>query len=89
MEAKRPRDGSERVQQIFADALERPPEERAAFLERACRSDPELRAQVERRLREQDEGSIETLPISGPRAGTADDTQPKPFEPAFDARRHS
>ena len=32
---------------VFGDALELPPEERAAFLDRACAGDPELRAEVE------------------------------------------
>src|SRR5262245_17363114 len=37
----------ERVSEIFTDALERPPLERAALLDAACAGDPGLRAGVE------------------------------------------
>ena len=37
----------QRVQEVFAGATEREPESRAAFLEEACREDPELRMEVE------------------------------------------
>jgi len=37
----------ERVQEVFAAATEREPGSRAAFLEEACRGDPELRKEVE------------------------------------------
>lgn len=36
-----------RLSQLFADALELPPEERGDFLDRACEGDPGLRAEVE------------------------------------------
>jgi hypothetical protein len=35
------------VAALFAQAVELPPEERAAFLDAACRGDPGLRAEVE------------------------------------------
>ena len=37
----------ERIEQIFNEAIELPPAERPAFLERACHGDPILRAEVE------------------------------------------
>jgi serine/threonine protein kinase/tetratricopeptide (TPR) repeat protein len=44
--------GPSAVEEIFLAALERgAPEERAAFLDAACRGDPELRGRVERLLR--------------------------------------
>jgi serine/threonine-protein kinase len=46
MEAERWRE----VDRLFAAALDWPPEERAASLEKACQGDPELRAEVERLL---------------------------------------
>ena len=45
-------DGSRREQTLLAAALERPMEERAAFLEDACRDDPALRLRVEALLAE-------------------------------------
>src|SRR5678809_91094 len=35
-----------RVQQVFADALEFPPEQRAEFVARSCADDPELHSKV-------------------------------------------
>jgi len=46
MEAERWRE----VDRLFAAALDWPPEERAASLEKACQGDPDLRAEVERLL---------------------------------------
>jgi eukaryotic-like serine/threonine-protein kinase len=37
----------ERVKALFHSALDRPPGERAAFLEHACPDDPELLREVE------------------------------------------
>src|SRR5262245_57486018 len=37
----------ERISELFAEALERPPSERAAFLDAACAGDPTLRAEVD------------------------------------------
>ncbi len=37
----------ERIEQIFDEAIELPPAERPAFLDRACHGDPVLRAEVE------------------------------------------
>lgn len=42
-----PPDRWETIQQVFHDAAERPPGERAAFLDRACAGDPGLRDEVE------------------------------------------
>ena len=54
----------ERVKRIFEAALEREPPSRAAFLESACQGDGELRAEVERRLAENDvAGSFLEKPI--------------------------
>ncbi len=44
------RDWQERVKEIFDAALERPPGERAAFLESACAGELDLRARVEQLL---------------------------------------
>jgi eukaryotic-like serine/threonine-protein kinase len=41
----------ERVKTLFHSALDRPPGERDAFLERACPDDPELLREVESLLR--------------------------------------
>jgi serine/threonine protein kinase len=41
----------QRIEDLFHDALDRPPESRAAWLDAACASDAALRAQVERLLR--------------------------------------
>jgi len=41
------RDRFAQAKAIFCDAIERPPGERAAFVERACRKDEALRAEVE------------------------------------------
>ncbi|GIV58761.1 MAG: hypothetical protein KatS3mg042_1674 [Rhodothermaceae bacterium] len=40
----------DRLQALFHEALEQPPEARAAFLDAACAGDPDLRAAVERLL---------------------------------------
>jgi serine/threonine-protein kinase len=45
-----------RVKAIFHDALEKKPEELAAFLDEACKDDPELRAEVETLLSADEEG---------------------------------
>ena len=54
-----------RVQRLFHDALDRPPEVRAEFLDNTC-EDPDLRAQVDALL-EADEGEAKRLdvPITG------------------------
>ena len=56
---------------VFGEALEQPtPQEQAAYLDRACRGKPELRARVEELLRaQQDAGSFLPEP-----AGSSDDT---------------
>jgi Tol biopolymer transport system component len=46
-----------RVEQLFHDALERPPEQRGAFLAQACDGDPALRHDVESLLAQED-GSL-------------------------------
>lgn len=40
----------QRVRNVLAEVLERKPEDRSAYLDRACSSDPELRQEVERLL---------------------------------------
>ena len=42
---------------LFLAALERPPDERAAFLQEACAGDEELRREVESLLAHHDDGS--------------------------------
>src|SRR5262249_2444550 len=51
------------VKQIFQSAIERPPDERAAFLARACSGDPKLRSEVESLISSHDQAgdSIEAL----------------------------
>ena len=44
-----------KVEELFHQALERAPEARPAFLDDACREDPELRQQVELLLRQGEE----------------------------------
>ena len=39
-----------RVERVFDEAMEKPPNERPAFLETVCAGDPELRAQVDKLL---------------------------------------
>ena len=49
------------IQDIFYEASEMQPGDRAAYLERACGSDPALRAEVERFLNAIEESSGETI----------------------------
>ena len=57
-----------KVKEVFQDALERPPDERAAYLTGACGNDPGLRAEVDRLLaaHEQAGSFIETSPAPPP-----------------------
>jgi Tol biopolymer transport system component len=50
------------VKQIFQSAIERPPDERAAFLARACAGDPNLRSEVES-LISSDEQAGDTIEV--------------------------
>jgi serine/threonine protein kinase len=62
---------AERWKQIEAlcqAALEQPPEKRAAFLERACPNDAELRAEVQALLDQQADSFLESAPISAIKA---------------------
>ncbi len=57
---------SERVQNLFAAASELPPEQRAAFLEAACKGDPALRDEVESLLRSHEQaGQFMGAPTAG------------------------
>jgi serine/threonine protein kinase/tetratricopeptide (TPR) repeat protein len=51
-----------RIDEVFSLAVEKPPEERAAVLEKACGTDPDLRREVERLLEgdERARGFLET-----------------------------
>ena len=53
----------QQVKQIFQSAIEHPPDERAAFLARACANDPKLRREVESLISSHDQAgdSIEAL----------------------------
>src|SRR5215510_15241263 len=53
----------EQVKQIFQSAIECPPDERAAFLARACAGDPNLRGEVESLISSHDQvgDSIEAM----------------------------
>ena len=59
----------ERLKELFHGALERDLPERHAFLEEACRDDPELRARVERLLETDaiQDGFLEAPPLGEPR----------------------
>jgi tetratricopeptide (TPR) repeat protein/predicted Ser/Thr protein kinase len=54
---------AQRIAELVKSALERPPEDRASFLDDECRSDPAMRAEIESLLQEQ-EGSSEFLETS-------------------------
>ncbi len=57
----------ELVMDLFGAALDLPPEERAAFLDRECRHDPELRREVEALLHANaDAGTFLEHPILEP-----------------------
>ena len=55
-----------RIKEIFEAALQRPPRERSAFLEKTCRNDPALREEVEKLLviEEEDEDFLERPAIT-------------------------
>ncbi len=61
-----------RVKEVFTDALEKPPEQRQAYLEDACRGDRRLRDKVERMLAAM-EGAADFM--SGDGQIAANDTQ--------------
>src|SRR4030095_6790774 len=46
------------IQEIFRSALEHAPEERAAFLDAACKNDPELRREIDSMIEEASHTSI-------------------------------
>jgi len=60
------------VQQLFGEALDMPPERRAAFLDKTCAERPEIRRQVEELLEESDHlsGSHSSAPVGPPRNGS-------------------
>jgi hypothetical protein len=47
-----------RMKEVFGAALEKPDDERSAFLDSACNGDADLRAEVERLLAESDADSL-------------------------------
>ncbi len=56
-----------RAKRIIFEALEQPLAERAAFLDEACQSDPELRAQVDELLAAHEKaGTFLSSPTGGP-----------------------
>jgi len=64
------------IETIFHEARERPPEERDAFLARACADDPELRREVESLLA-QPAGGVIDAPIAALVAGLAAPSAPR------------
>jgi eukaryotic-like serine/threonine-protein kinase len=62
-----------RVKELFDNAVDRGPEDRAAFLAGACGGDAPLRAEVERLLKAHDEASgfIEQSPVAGAAASAS------------------
>ena len=67
-----------RVKELFDNAVDRGPEDRAAFLAGACGGDAALRAEVERLLKAHDEASgfIDRSPVAGTAALASAATQP-------------
>lgn len=59
----------QRVRDVLAEALERKPEDRPAFLDRACSPDPALRQEVDRLLASSDEARSSFLQSSTFRIG--------------------
>jgi hypothetical protein len=58
------------AEQLFGEALELQPEQRAAFLDQACRDAPELRSLVEELLRDNQRiGSFLAAPLFGREGG--------------------
>src|SRR5262245_50398147 len=84
-----------RVRALFAQAADLPPEERGAFLDGACRGEPELRAEVERLLAydsafeggKDDEGFLKSPLIRAPE-GTPSEASSPPHreEPGLPSR---
>jgi serine/threonine protein kinase len=69
------------AEELFGEALELPPERRAAFLDHACRNAPELRRRVERLLeQDQEAGSFLANPAFTP-DGNADLTAANTVSP--------
>jgi len=63
----------EQIRELFSQTLERPPEQRAQFLDQACKGEPELRPQVDSLLRAHERaGDFLKRP-----------PQPSPCEPAL------
>ena len=54
----------QQLKDVFNAALDRPPAERAAFLENACGTNQELRAQVDALLASHETGFMETPPVA-------------------------
>ena len=53
-----------RIEELYQAALALPPERRAAFLARACSTDPQLRAEVQSLLDQQADSFLEGAPVS-------------------------
>ncbi len=75
--------GWERIEPILDQALDLPPADRAAFLERVCGADPALRAKVERMLRDGEgpDGLLEQSldSVAGPLMLELDEPGPAPI----------
>jgi hypothetical protein len=78
----------EAAEELFAEALELPPERRSAFLDKACHGSPQLREVVEQLLlAEQNAGSFLEQPAFAPEGvseatATVSSSAPARFQPA-------
>ena len=82
----------QQIDQLFHAALERPPEDRPAFLDTACAGDPDLRREVESLLRHEDsaEGFLERPALqhaAAQLAGDASITRPDPLIAGYEIIR--
>ena len=73
----------QQVKEVFADALERKPSERAAFLQEVCATDESLRSEVESLLRAHDASADFLQELPSRQTAAFDSPMRKPGEPSF------
>jgi eukaryotic-like serine/threonine-protein kinase len=73
----------DRIHDVFAEALERAPEERVAFLDRACGDDAALRAEVESLLAAHDAASVF---LNSPALGAPEPGQAPPSDASLEGQ---